>query len=128
MSVTASSALAALVEAADDTPVNGREAVAGVLGKGGASNSRFSEVFASLLPKAVIALQTRARYVVDSLAPAELRRSCTFAQACAGTEMQSERDLPDMHKNSTRQLTLSFECSPQWRACVGGDVDVALSS
>jgi hypothetical protein len=128
MSVTASSALAVLVEAADDNSVNGREAVAGVLGKGGDANSRFSEVFASLLPEAVIALQTKARNVVESLSPAELRRSCTFVQACAGTEMQSERDLPDMHKNSTRQLPLSFECPPQGRACAGGDVDVALSS
>jgi hypothetical protein len=33
-----------------------------------------------------------------------------------------------MHKNSTRQLPLSFECPSQLRACVGGDVDVAMSS
>jgi hypothetical protein len=59
--------------------------------------------------------------VVERLAPGELRRSFTFAQACAGTEMQSERDLPDMHENGTRQLTLSFECPPRLRSSVGGD-------
>jgi hypothetical protein len=68
-----------------------------------------------------MALQKQARSVVERLAPGELRRSCTFVQACAGTDTQYERDLPDMHENCTRQLTLSFKCPPQWRASVGGD-------
>jgi hypothetical protein len=118
MSVTATSALAALAEATEDN-MNGVKAVAGVLGKGRAANS-FSEVLAVLLPKEVMAIQKQGRRVVERLAPGDLRRSCTFAQACVGTEIQSERDLPDMHENGRRQLTLSFECPPQWRASVGG--------